>query len=138
MTADVLIPTALVTFAAVVVAYLLGYRDRTTETALADRDVAERVAATIYDALEEWSLTVAETPQDEEIVAARALFLTRRLTGVRLDAVPLDLDLPPASSIELESILDHRDGVHATPCAYPNHAGRSAIEPSDTAEGDPT
>lgn len=51
---------------------------------------------------------------------------------------PLDLDLPPASSIELESILDHRDGVHATPCAYPNHAGRSAIEPSDTAEGDPT
>ena len=93
MTADVLIPTALVTFAAVVVAYLLGYRDRTTETAPADRDVAERVAATIYDALEEWSLTVAETPQDEEIVAARALFLTRRLTGVRLDAVVAANDL---------------------------------------------
>ena len=119
MTAPAIVATALVAFAAIVVAYLLGYRDRTTETALADRDVAERVAATIYDALEEWSLTVAETPQDEEIVAARTLFLTRRLTGVRLDTVPLDLDLPPASSIELESILDHRDGVHATPCAYP-------------------
>lgn len=114
-----------VTLVALVLAWSLGYGARCHDDAADVLDDAAQVAGALYDAQEDWNLRTAAPVDDEAVLAARTLYLTERLTGVRLERIP-DPEQVPLRSLQLESRLDHRDGVHATPCAYPNRDRESS------------